>query len=130
MSRPDIQISDHEASSRAALRRARLVVLKVGSALLTDPRAGLARGLIARLAEEIIELLNAGVRVLLVSSGAVAEGVARLGLERRPESMHLLQAAAAVGQMGLIEAYEQAFAAGGRRTALVLLTHDDLADRQ
>ena len=117
-------------AARAALAKARTLVIKVGSSLLTDPREGLARDVINRLSAEVAALRKGGRRVLLVSSGAVLEGVARLGFERRPETIHELQAAAAVGQMGLIEAYEQAFSATNLHTALVLLTHDDLADRQ
>jgi len=119
-----------EVRARAQLKDARTIVVKIGSSLLTDPRDGLARGVIERLGTEVAALLDAGKRVLLVSSGAVVEGIARLGLSRRPETMHELQAAAAVGQMGLIEAWEQAFSRADRHTALVLLTHDDLADRQ
>ncbi len=119
-----------EASARAALTRSRLVVVKVGSSLLTDPEHGIARDVIERLSTEVAALMSGGRQVLLVSSGAVLEGIARLGLRRRPDSVHELQAAAAVGQMGLIQAYEAAFAASSRATALVLLTHDDLADRQ
>jgi glutamate 5-kinase len=104
--------------------------VKIGSALLTDPVTGLARERIRVWCEEISRLLGEQRQILLVSSGAVAEGVARLGLRSRPATVHGLQAAAAVGQMGLIEAYEQAFAGHGRRTAMILLTHDDLADRQ
>ncbi len=109
---------------------ARRVVVKVGSALLTEPGTGLARERIRVWCGEIHRLLGADRQILLVSSGAVAEGIVRLGLKARPATVHGLQAAAAVGQMGLVEAYEQAFAAHGRRTAMVLLTHDDLADRQ
>jgi glutamate 5-kinase len=90
----------------------------------------LARAVIERLGKEVAGLLEQGKRVLMVSSGAVVEGVARLGFPERPQTMHELQAAAAVGQMGLIEAWEKAFARANRHTALVLLTHEDLADRQ
>src|SRR5690606_6544164 len=69
-------------------------------------------------------------QIVLVSSGAIAEGMARLGWPRRPSAMHELQAAAAVGQMGLVQAYEVAFARHGIRTAQILLTHEDLADRR
>src|SRR5690606_7158068 len=71
-----------------------------------------------------------GKQVVLVSSGAIAEGMARLGWARRPNTMHELQAAAAVGQMGLVQAYEVAFAEHGLRTAQILLTHEDLSDRR
>ncbi len=119
-----------EESLRAALATAETIVVKIGSALLTDPVHGLAHDLMARWCAEITGLLASGKRVLLVTSGAVAEGVSRLGLQQWPTSVHELQATAAVGQMGLVQAYEQAFAAHGRHTAMVLLTHDDLADRQ
>ena len=105
-------------------------MVKVGSALLSDPRQGLARPLIATLSADISALLKSGKKVLLVSSGAVAEGMTRLGWRTRPTSVHELQAAAAVGQMGLVQAYERSFSEHGRHTAVVLLTHDDLADRQ
>ncbi|MFW6094303.1 MAG: glutamate 5-kinase [Pseudomonadota bacterium] len=119
-----------EEQQRQRLARARRVVIKVGSALLTDPITGLARDRIRTWCQEIQQLASGDRQILLVSSGAVAEGVARLGLSRRPSTVHGLQAAAAVGQMGLVEAYEQAFASHGRQTAMVLLTHEDLADRQ
>ena len=122
-------MSHNEAEQRQRLSLARRVVVKVGSALLTDPATGLARERIRVWCEEIHRLMN-GRQLLLVSSGAVAEGTARLGLKSRPATVHGLQAAAAVGQMGLVQAYEQAFSAHGRHTAMVLLTHDDLADRQ
>ena len=126
----DPETAPTEARYRRRLGDARRVVVKVGSALLTKPGTGLAREWIRVWCEEIHRLLGPHRQMLLVSSGAVAEGVARLGLKTRPATVHALQAAAAVGQMGLVEAYEQAFAAHGRRTAMVLLTHDDLADRQ
>ena len=84
----------------------------------------------ARWAAEIAALSQAGKSVVLVSSGAIAEGVKRLGWTARPRAIHELQAAAAVGQMGLVQAYERAFALHGLRTAQVLLTHEDLADRR
>jgi glutamate 5-kinase len=123
-------MEDREQQIRDRLKTARRVVVKIGSSLLTQPGSGLARQRIHNWCEEIHSLLGNGRQILLVSSGAVAEGVARLGLTARPTTVHGLQAAAAVGQMGLVQAYEQAFAAHGRHTAMVLLTHDDLADRQ
>src|SRR5699024_4858829 len=84
---------------------------------------------VAQWSAQIAELHRQGKQVVLVSSGAIAEGIARLGWTRRPSEMHELQAAAAVGQMGLIQAYEVAFAKHGIRTAQILLTHEDLADR-
>ncbi|MCZ6642974.1 MAG: glutamate 5-kinase [Gammaproteobacteria bacterium] len=115
---------------RREIAAAKCIVVKIGSALLTDLETGLAHEQLAAWCDQIHKLIEQGRRVLLVSSGAVAEGVNRLNLGSRPSSVHELQAAAAVGQMGLIHAYERAFAANGVLTALVLLTHDDLADRQ
>ncbi len=123
-------MTDSDQQQRRHLGQARRIVVKIGSALLTSPGEGLARARIQVWCEEIHRLLDSGRQVVLVSSGAVAEGVARLGLSERPTTVHGLQAAAAVGQMGLVQAYEQAFSAHGRRTAMILLTHDDLADRQ
>lgn len=118
------------AAVRADVAKARTLVVKVGSALLSVPGRGLAQDLVEALGEEISRLSGSGRRVLLVSSGAVAEGMSRLGLKRRPDRIHELQAAAAVGQMGLVQAYERAFARHGRHAAVVLLTHEDMADRQ
>jgi glutamate 5-kinase len=108
---------------------ARRVVIKVGSSLVTNDGRGLDRPAIDHWAEQIAALCAAGKEVLLVSSGAIAEGMQRLGWLRRPREVHELQAAAAVGQMGLAQAYESSFAALGIRTAQILLTHADLADR-
>ena len=109
---------------------ARNWVVKVGSALLTDHGTGISADALDEWCRQIARLSTAGKRVVLVSSGAVAEGCRRLGFDVRPRTIHELQAAAAVGQSGLIEAYEQAFRRYERRIALVLLTHDDLADRE
>ncbi len=119
-----------EFEMRSRLSGARRVVVKIGSALLTDHHRGIARDRIQIWCGQIHRMLESGTQVLLVSSGAVAEGVSRLGWKRRPASIHEQQAAAAVGQMGLVQAYERAFADHGRHTAMVLLTHDDLANRQ
>jgi len=116
-------------SDPSVVQAARRVVIKVGSSLVTDEGRGLDRGAIARWAEQIAALRATGKQVLLVSSGAIAEGMQRLGWARRPREVHELQAAAAVGQMGLAQAYESCFAALGIRTAQILLTHADLADR-
>lgn len=118
------------SQSRQQLGAARRWVIKIGSALLTADGRGLDRQAIASWVAQIAELRARGKEVVLVSSGAVAEGVARLGLRRRPESVHELQAAAAVGQMGLVQAWEMAFAQFGLRTAQILLVHDDLSDRK
>ena len=116
-------------AGRDRLRAARLWVVKVGSALLTPGEAGIDREAISAWCGQIAALQGKGHRVALVTSGAVAEGCRRLGLPRRPRSIHALQAAAAAGQMGLVEAYEQGFKRFQLGTAMVLLTHDDLEDR-
>jgi len=112
------------------VRNARRFVVKVGSSLVTGQGEGLDLGAMATWARQIAALRAAGKEIVLVSSGAIAEGMQRLGWKRRPRTMHELQAAAAVGQMGLAQAYESCFADHGIRTAQVLLTHTDLADRQ
>jgi glutamate 5-kinase len=117
-------------SEREAVRRTRRWVVKIGSALLTDGGRGLDINAISGWADQIAALRAGGAQVVLVSSGAVAEGMVRLGLTARPDSIHELQACAAVGQMGLVQAWESLFARHGLRTAQVLLTHDDLADRR
>ena len=109
---------------------ARRMVIKVGSSLVTNDGRGLDHAAVARWAAQIAELKRAGREIVLVSSGAIAEGIKRLGWSARPSAMHELQAAAAVGQMGLVQAYESAFAKFGLHTAQILLTHDDLADRR
>ena len=117
-------------TSRTPLKNARRWVVKVGSSLLTNNGAGLDTSLIDDWAEQMAALCREGAEVVLVSSGAVSEGIKRLGWRRRPHALHELQAAAAVGQMGVIQAYESAFQGQGVRTAQILLSHDDLADRQ
>lgn len=114
---------------REQLRRSRRWVVKIGSALLTDNGRGLDAAAIAGWVDQMAALRASGAQVVLVSSGAVAEGMVRLGLGARPDSIHELQACAAVGQMGLVQAWESQFARHGLRTAQVLLTHDDLSDR-
>jgi len=112
------------------LARASRLVIKVGSSLVTNEGRGLDHGAVARWAAEIATLTLAGKSIILVSSGAIAEGMQRLGWSTRPRAIHDLQAAAAVGQMGLVQAYETAFAKYGLHTAQVLLTHEDLSDRR
>jgi len=109
--------------------RAARTVVKVGSSLVTNDGRGLDLAAISRWAGQVVALRTSGRQVLLVSSGAIAEGMQRLGWTRRPQQVHELQAAAAVGQMGLAQAYETCFGALGVRTAQVLLTHADLVDR-
>jgi len=106
------------------------IVVKIGSSLLTKGGQGLDVSAITDWVAQIADLRQRGLDVLLVSSGSVAEGVCRLNLAERPHSLHELQAAASVGQMGLIQAYENSFQKHSLHTAQVLLTHDDLSDRQ
>jgi glutamate 5-kinase len=113
----------------SGLATAKRIVVKVGSTLVTDDGRGLDRVAIARWAAQLAALRAIRKEVVLVSSGAIAEGIKRLGWTRRPTAMHELQAAAAVGQMGLVQAYESGFAEHGIGTAQVLLTHADLTDR-
>ncbi len=115
---------------RNDIAQCKRIVVKVGSALVTDNGAGLSTEFIAECARQIALLHQSGRQVLLVSSGAIAAGMQRLGWSRRPHAMHALQAAAAVGQMGLTQAYETVFARHGLKSAQILLTHDDLADRR
>ena len=123
-------MAEHAPPQRPAIANAKTWVIKVGSALLTAGGEGLDAGGLTDWSAQIAAAAATGRRLVLVSSGAVAEGCRRLGLGRRPTAIHQLQAAAAVGQSGLIEAYERAFAGHGRRVASVLLTHDDLANRE
>lgn len=113
------------AAGRDKLKRARRWVVKIGSALLTNDGQGLDVAAIERWVDQLAELKRDGVELVLVSSGAVAEGMTRLGWTNRPEDLGHLQAAAAVGQMGLVQAYETNFSRHGMQTAQVLLTNDD-----
>jgi glutamate 5-kinase len=113
----------------SVVREASRLVVKVGSSLVTNGGQGLDLAALAQWAEQIAALARGGKEVLLVSSGAVAEGMQRLGWKRRPKALHDLQAAAAVGQMGLVQAYETCFRKHGLQTAQILLTHEDLANR-
>ena len=117
------------SQQRSALSAVRRLIVKVGSSLVTNQGKGLDNAAIADWVAQIAELRSSGVQVVLVSSGAVAEGRARLGMSERPRTLHALQATAAVGQMGLVRAYENAFAQHGLNTAQVLLTHEDVAER-
>ncbi len=117
------------------LTDAKCLVIKVGSSLVTNNGEGLDQAAIAAWAGQIARLVRpvGGMearQVVLVSSGAVAEGMQRLGWKKRPTAVNELQAAAAVGQMGLVQMYESCFSQHGLHTAQVLLTHDDLADRK
>jgi glutamate 5-kinase len=114
---------------RTRLKEAKRIVVKVGSALVTNNGAGLDLDFVCACARQIAALAREGRQLTLVSSGAIAAGMQQLGWTTRPHEMHRLQAAAAVGQMGLCHIYESAFAEQGLKTAQILLTHDDLADR-
>lgn len=118
-----------DTPAKPVVSRARRIVVKLGSTLITNSGEGLDIQAIDAWTAQIAALHAQGRQMILVSSGAIAEGLVRLGWPRRPTVMHKLQAAAAVGQMGLIQAYEKAFARYGIRTAQILLTHEDLANR-
>ncbi len=115
---------------KSVIQKATRIIIKVGSSLVTNDGRGLDHAAIARWAAQIAGLRALGKEVVLVSSGAIAEGMLRLGFERRPTDIHQLQACAAVGQMGLVQIYETSFRAHQLGTAQVLLTHADLADRE
>jgi len=115
---------------RERLVSARRWVVKVGSSLLTDEGRGLDHALIGEWAEQLSAFVDDDLDVILVSSGSIAEGIVRLGWRTRPVAVHELQAAAAVGQMGLVRAWETGFERRRRLAAQVLLTHEDLADRR
>ena len=114
----------------AVLRQAKRVVVKVGSSLVTNDGKGIDEQAIAHWARQLAALVGQGREVIMVSSGAVAEGMKRLGWRKRPSQVHELQAAAAVGQMGLVQMYESKLSAFNVGSAQVLLTHADLADRE
>jgi glutamate 5-kinase len=116
-------------SQRKKLGASQRWVIKIGSSLITDAGRGLDSKAIAHWAQQIAELRKQGKELVLVSSGAVAEGMARLGWNKRPHELHKLQAAAALGQMGLVQEFESCFKQHGILTAQVLLTHDDLGNR-
>ena len=117
-------------NSRNKIRSSRCWVVKIGSALLTNEGCGLNRESIEQWIAQIMMLKGRGIDIVLVSSGAVVEGLTRLGMKRRPQAIHELQAAAAVGQMGLIQTYETGFQKYGTHTAQILLTHEDISDRK
>ncbi len=112
------------------MRKYKKVVVKIGSALITNGGKGLDREIIATWAEQMAELRKQDVDVVLVSSGSIAEGINRLGMKSRPETLSELQATAAVGQMGLVQAYEVCFQQHGLHSAQILLTHADLSNRK
>ena len=112
------------------MARAKRIVVKVGSSLVTNDGRGLDEQAIAQWAAQLAAMVRSGKEVVMVSSGAVAEGMKRLGWATRPKAQHDLQAAAAVGQMGLVHMYESKLREHGVASAQVLLTHADLADRE
>ena len=116
--------------SKSLLHNSKTLIVKVGSSLVTNNGEGLDRAAIAAWALQIASLVKEGKQVVLVSSGAVAEGMQRLGWKKRPVEINELQAAAAVGQMGLVQMYESCFAEHNLHTAQILLTHEDLSDRK
>jgi glutamate 5-kinase len=105
-------------------------VVKIGSALITEDGQGLDRARLATWVDQLADLIASGKEIVVVSSGAVAEGMTRMGWAKRPQALHDLQAAAAIGQMGLVQAWESEFKRRGLHTAQVLLTHDDLSNRK
>ena len=117
-------------NSSHALRDARRIVVKVGSSLVTNEGRGLDEQAIGEWCRQMSLLVRQGCEVIMVSSGAIAEGMKRLGWTDRPHLIHELQAAAAVGQMGLAQMYETKLRQHGLGSAQVLLTHADLADRE
>ncbi|MGB1092346.1 MAG: glutamate 5-kinase [Oceanobacter sp.] len=121
--------SDWQTTDRSCLKKRKRWVVKIGSALLTDDGKGLNHAAMADWIAQMNALIELGHEIVIVSSGSVAEGMKRLGWSSRPDEVHQLQAAAAVGQMGLVQAYESEFRKHGRVTAQVLLTHDDLSNR-
>jgi glutamate 5-kinase len=112
------------------LRDARRIVVKVGSSLVTNEGRGIDADAIGNWSRQLAVLAQGGREVIMVSSGAIAEGMKRLGWQTRPKELHELQAAAAVGQMGLVQMYETQLRGHGMASAQVLLTHADLADRE
>ncbi|MBI2727319.1 MAG: glutamate 5-kinase [Polaromonas sp.] len=119
-----------DTTSSSVLRNAKRIVVKVGSSLVTNEGRGLDFNAIGEWCTQLAALVKDGREVIMVSSGAIAEGMKRLGWANRPKAIHELQAAAAVGQMGLIQAYETKLRENGIGSAQVLLTHADLADRE
>ena len=120
----------HPIPVSSVLLNAKRIVVKVGSSLVTNEGRGLDAAAIGQWCEQLAALAKGGREVIMVSSGAIAEGMKRLGWATRPKAIHELQAAAAVGQMGLVQMYETKLRENGMGSAQVLLTHADLADRE
>jgi glutamate 5-kinase len=121
---------DEQAIRKEIISNVRRVVLKVGSSLLVSLGTGLNKAFISRLGGELAGLKEKGVEVVMVSSGAIAAGMERLGLTKRPKTISELQAAAAIGQGRLMHVYEEAFIPWGLTVAQVLITRDDMRDRK
>jgi glutamate 5-kinase len=119
-----------KTAMNSLIQKSKRLIIKVGSSLVTNDGKGIDNAAIAKWAAQIAQLRLLGKEVVLVSSGAIAEGMQRLGFDKRPTGIHELQACAAVGQMGLAQIYETSFRAHQLGTAQVLLTHADLADRE
>ncbi|GAB3476140.1 glutamate 5-kinase [Polaromonas eurypsychrophila] len=119
-----------EKTGSQVLLNAKRIVVKVGSSLVTDEGRGLDAAAIGQWCQQLAVLVKSGREVIMVSSGAIAEGMKRLGWATRPKAIHEQQAAAAVGQMGLVQVYESQLRDNGVGSAQVLLTHADLADRE
>ena len=119
-----------QPSPPGLLATARRIVVKVGSSLVTNEGRGVDRDAIGNWSRQLAALATQGRELLMVSSGAIAEGMKRLGWTQRPRELNELQAAAAVGQMGLVQMYEAQLSGHGMASAQVLLTHSDLADRE
>ena len=117
-------------NNRDCIKNSKRWVVKIGSALLTANGNGLDKEAIALWVKQIVHQLESGIEIIIVSSGAVAEGMSRLSWIERPNSVHGLQVAAAVGQTGLVQAYESQFQEFGRNTAQILLDHDDISNRE
>ncbi len=123
-------MTSRQITSRKTTAESKRWVVKIGSSLITNDGQGLNHQAIQSWAEQIAALRSSGKEILLVSSGAVAEGMARLGWKQRPHALHELQAAAALGQMGLVQNFESCFKQHDIHTAQVLLTHEDMGNRQ
>lgn len=127
----DVSTGAYDAPAQASVvKNARRIVVKVGSSLVTNEGRGLDEEAIAQWSQQLAALVKEGRELIMVSSGAIAEGMKRLGWKTRPKAINELQAAAAVGQMGLIHMYESKLRECGVGSAQVLLTHADLADRE
>ena len=122
--------SNSSSRNSLPLKNARRIVVKVGSSLVTNEGRGVDADAIGNWCRQLAALANEGRELVMVSSGAIVEGMKRLGWATRPKALHELQAAAAVGQMGLAQMYETKLREQGMGSAQVLLTHADLADRE